>query len=90
MELLQNRCVALALGSESTIGMFIMMLQWMNIRPNEIIFQVTGIVVMETVKAPQHSPNSWLIDTVYSEFNSGAWLVNLGVFEPTNCSAATR
>jgi hypothetical protein len=28
---------------------------------------------------------SWKIETVYSEFNSGAWLVNLGVFTPPQC-----
>jgi hypothetical protein len=32
---------------------------------------------------------SWKIETVYSEFNSGAWLVNLNVFTPT-CSASRR
>jgi hypothetical protein len=30
----------------------------------------------------------WLINTVYSEFNSGAWMANLGIFTPTNCTAA--
>ncbi|KAH9837403.1 hypothetical protein Tdes44962_MAKER08369 [Teratosphaeria destructans] len=46
---------------------------------------VTGNIVMET----EHSGDGaepWLIKTVYSEFNSGAWLVDLGVFKP-NCSA---
>jgi len=31
---------------------------------------------METV----YQGGSWLIQTVYSEFNSGAWLVDLGAF----------
>ncbi|CZT22425.1 uncharacterized protein RCC_08295 [Ramularia collo-cygni] len=44
--------------------------------------QVTGIVVLET----KYDSESWVIHTVYSEFNSGAWLVNLGLFEPS-CSA---
>lgn len=43
---------------------------------------VTGIIVMET----EYKDGDFLIDTVYSEFNSGAWLVDLGVFTPT-CDA---
>lgn len=39
---------------------------------------VTGIIVMET----EYKDGDFLIDTVYSEFNSGAWLVDLGVFDP--------
>lgn len=55
-------------------------LRWMSaMTPSN----VTGIIVMETTK----SNGTWLINTVYSEFNSGAWLVDLGVFKPTNCSA---
>lgn len=46
--------------------------------------EVTGNIVMETVRGSGSEP--WLINTVYSEFNSGAWLVNLGIFKP-NCSA---
>jgi len=51
---------------------------------------VTGIIVMETVPAPAGSKYPWLINTVYSEFNSGAWLVDLGVFVPSNCSSSSR
>ena len=47
---------------------------------------ITGIIVLETSKADNNGP--WLINTVYSEFNSGAWLVDLGVFKPTNCTGA--
>lgn len=47
---------------------------------------ITGNIVLETVRGNGSEP--WLINTVYSEFNSGAWLVNLGVFKP-NCSATT-
>lgn len=43
---------------------------------------VTGLIVMET----EYVDGEFLIDTVYSEFNSGAWLVDLGVFKPT-CDA---
>ncbi|KAK0857969.1 hypothetical protein LTR03_000535 [Friedmanniomyces endolithicus] len=46
---------------------------------------VTGNIVMETVRDTTGS-EPWLIKTVYSEFNSGDWLVNLGVFKP-NCTA---
>ena len=28
--------------------------------------------------------------TVFSEFNSGAWLYDLGVYVPANCSAAAK
>ncbi|KAK5110005.1 hypothetical protein LTR62_006372 [Meristemomyces frigidus] len=51
---------------------------------------VTGIIVLETTKAPAGSQYNWLINTVYSEFNSGNWLVDLGTFVPTNCAANTR
>jgi len=47
---------------------------------------VTGIIVAETVRAT--GPEPWLIETVYSEFNSGAWLVDLDIVK-TNCSAPT-
>jgi len=49
---------------------------------------VTGIIVIEA-EYQKSKTNPWLIKTVYSEFNSGAWLVNLGVFEP-ECSASKR
>jgi hypothetical protein len=50
---------------------------------------VTGNIVMEVVPNKKGSSQPWLIQTVYSEFNSGAWLVNLGVFTPT-CSSSKR
>lgn len=46
--------------------------------------QVTGIIVAEVVRAT--GPEPWLIETVYSEFNSGAWLVDLDIVK-TNCTA---
>ncbi|KAK0347340.1 hypothetical protein LTR02_013837 [Friedmanniomyces endolithicus] len=49
---------------------------------------VTGIIVLETTAAPGGA-QPWLINTVYSEFNSGAWLVDLGTFVP-NCTAPAR
>jgi len=48
--------------------------------------EVTGNIVLETTRNSNTS-EPWLINTVYSEFNSGAWLVNLGVFKP-NCTAS--
>lgn len=47
--------------------------------------QVTGIIVMETVCAKKGGEKN-KIKTVYSEFNSGAWLYDLGVFVPS-CGA---
>ena len=44
--------------------------------------EVTGIVVLETVPSVPGSRYPHKIETVYSEFNSGAWLVDLG-----KCSA---
>ena len=47
--------------------------------------EVTGIIVLETVPNSQLlSSQPYLINTVYSEFNSGAWLVDLGLWSP-NC-----
>lgn len=56
--------------------------RWLSKGEGQEPQQVTGIVVLETV----NSNSSWLIKTVYSEFNSGAWLVNIGLFEP-ECDA---
>jgi len=50
---------------------------------------VTGIIVLETQpNKNKASDQPYLIQTVFSEFNSGAWLYDLGVFVPTNCTAA--
>jgi len=57
-------------------------IRWRSAQSPEII---TGNIVLETERGT-NSSEPWLISTVYSEFNSGAWLVNLGVFVP-NCSA---
>ena len=47
--------------------------------------EVTGNIVMET----EYDGDHWRIATVYSEFNTGAWLVNIGTFVPT-CPAPSR
>ncbi|EMF17684.1 uncharacterized protein SEPMUDRAFT_35932 [Sphaerulina musiva SO2202] len=59
-------------------------IRWLSSGPGQEPSQVTGIIVMETVYSEVEG--TWLISTVYSEFNSGAWLVNLGVFKPGNCT----
>ncbi|KAF2211872.1 hypothetical protein CERZMDRAFT_42226 [Cercospora zeae-maydis SCOH1-5] len=41
---------------------------------------VTGLIVMEVCKGDGQEP--WIIDTAYAEFNSGAWLYDLGIFKP--------
>lgn len=66
-------------------------LRWRTEAPGTITATqtpVTGIIAIET-KPNGHKPNPvepWLIKTVYSEFNSGSWLFDLGVFVPT-CDA---
>ncbi|KAK3214418.1 hypothetical protein GRF29_19g110173 [Pseudopithomyces chartarum] len=49
-------------------------LRWRSSQPGfvEPAQQVTGIIVLETSYAGGEEP--YIIDTVYSEFNSGAWL----------------
>ena len=52
--------------------------------------QVTGIIVIETKQnLHPHPIEPFLIQTVYSEFNSGAWLYDLGIFVP-NCTTSKR
>ncbi|KAK5702149.1 hypothetical protein LTR17_022576 [Elasticomyces elasticus] len=46
--------------------------------------QVIGIIVLETKFNGYANAQPFLIQTVYSEFNSGSWLYDLGVFVP-NC-----
>ncbi|KAI6907388.1 hypothetical protein KC318_g8970 [Hortaea werneckii] len=38
---------------------------------------VVGLISMETVKAPASNEYEYWVDTVYSEFDAGAWLQNL-------------
>lgn len=57
--------------------------RWRSHGPGQEPEPVTGIVVIEA-EYNKGGAEPWLIKTVYSEFNSGAWLVNLGVFTP-NC-----
>lgn len=56
-----------------------------HVNPEQL---VTGIVIIETVQNPDStSSQPWLMETVYSEFNSGAWLYDLGNFT-ASCTAA--
>ena len=65
------------------------MLRWRgdNLGPTQPGEDVTGMIVLETVPNPSSSDQPWQIQTAYSEFNSGAWLYDLGVFVP-NCTAS--
>ncbi|TKA73889.1 hypothetical protein B0A55_03786 [Friedmanniomyces simplex] len=72
-------------------------LRWRSSEPNPgpgpapaVQEQVTGIVVLETTFNGWQSAQQFLINTIYSEFNSGAWLYDLEVFKPTCSSARTR
>ncbi|KAK3624644.1 hypothetical protein LTR56_020894 [Elasticomyces elasticus] len=47
---------------------------------------ITGIMALETIPAPPNATFPWLIETVYSEFDSGSWLVGLGLLIP-NCDS---
>ncbi|KAF2763619.1 hypothetical protein EJ03DRAFT_356493 [Teratosphaeria nubilosa] len=51
---------------------------------------VRGIIVLETTFEGWDAPEPFKINTSYSEFNSGAWLVDLGVFVPQNCSSPVK
>lgn len=65
-------------------------LRWKSSTPGTVQpeQQVTGIVVMETVCSSGAEKHK--IKTVYSEFNSGAWLYDLGVFVPTCNASASK
>lgn len=41
---------------------------------------VRGLLVLEMTRAPEDAPFPWIMSKMFFEFNSGAWLVNLGVF----------
>jgi hypothetical protein len=47
---------------------------------------VTGLVVLETIPAPPGSPLRRIIQTIYSEFDTAAFLVNMGAFQTANCT----
>ena len=51
---------------------------------------MTGIIAIETVANTHNGEFAFKAETVYSEFNSGAWLYDLGVFTPSNCTAASK
>ncbi|KAL4815491.1 hypothetical protein BDW67DRAFT_185766 [Aspergillus spinulosporus] len=49
---------------------------------------VTGLVVLETVPAPPGGSFRHIIQTIYSEFDTAAFLVNTGAFQPANCTSS--
>lgn len=57
-------------------------MRWRSSQPGfvEPAEQVTGIIVLET--ACGKGKEEYVIETVYSEFNSAAWLYDLGIFVP--------
>ena len=66
------------------------MMRWRSSAPGTVQpeQEVTGIVVIETTPNPKAgSDQPYLMETVYSEFNSGAWLYDLGNFT-TSCTAS--
>ena len=57
-----------------------------SVNPEE---EVTGVLVIETSANPDTSSDEpFLIETVFSEFNSGAWLYDIGNFT-TSCASAS-
>ena len=57
--------------------------RWVSERaPNRVV----GLVVLETVLAPAGWSHKRLIRASYSEFNTAAWFVDIGVFKPFNCT----
>lgn len=61
-----------------------------NTAPGTNVKPVVGLIVMTTIEAPAGSLHPFIIDTVYSEFDSGAWLQNLaaaGICAPMNAVA---
>ena len=56
-------------------------MRWMTSAPGTVQPEqpVTGIIVIETVpNTVDGTDQPWLMNTVYSEFNSGAWLYDVG------------
>lgn len=49
---------------------------------------VVGISVLETVHAPQSKYN-FQVKQIFAEFDSVAWIVNLGIIKP-QCAASKR
>ena len=68
-------------------------LRWRGPLPNPNIASgpstqtpVVGLIVLQTKFNGYANAEPFLIQTVYSEFNSGSWLYDLGVFQP-NCTS---
>ena len=63
-------------------------MRWRSPNPGTVTpeQQVTGLIIMEVTFNGWTAEQRYLIQNVYSEFNSGAWLYDLGVFQPS-CTA---
>jgi len=57
------------------------------VQPEQV---VTGIIVMEAQFNGFFASQPWLIKTVYSEFNSGAWLYDLNITQAPLCAASSK
>lgn len=71
---------AAIVSSHFAIGEVIEMQKYAN---HLLLQPVVGIAVLETIPDEGNS-FGWRIKTLYSEFNSAAWLVNNGVFTPNS------
>ena len=49
---------------------------------NCLLQPVVGTAILETIPDSENK-FGWRIKTLFSEFNTAAWLVNNGVFTPT-------
>ena len=63
--------------------------RWRSVAPGKKVQpqqEVTGLWAIETTPNPDSSSNQpFLVETLYAEFNSGAWLYDIGDFTPS-CS----
>lgn len=55
--------------------------QFYGIVPNPV--EVSGISLIVVDKAPSGSKYAWIIKKIWLELNSGAYLINLGVYTAT-------
>ena len=58
-----------------------------TVEPEEL---VTGIIAIEAVAAAPGAAEPFKIQTVYSEFNSGAWLYDIGTVSTRENTSASR
>jgi hypothetical protein len=51
---------------------------------------VHGNVIVEVEPSEPDNTYNWRVSNIWSEFNSAAWLVNLGVFRPGQMALETQ